>query len=134
MRGETGADGSEADSTGTTLSAASAAPFGFSMLATWAASAFTHASASRWAPCGVDERAVILMSTVSAGWSTLICPIRAAGRSWRPRSSITPCAVARPWAMSTYDFARDFASESATDPRAGFESLPALTKPVALAA
>ncbi len=77
---------------------------------------------------------MILMSTVSRGWSTLMLPISADGLACRLSSSITPCAVARLLAMSTYDLARDFARVSATDPRAGFESLPALTKPVALAA
>ena len=47
---------------------------------------------------------------------------------------MTSWAVARLFAMSTYDFARDFASESLTEASAGLSLSPELTKPFALAA
>src|SRR5690349_14517461 len=74
------------------------------------------------------------MSTVSAGWLTVILDIREEGLAVRPSLSMTSVAVARLFAISTYDLARDLARVSPIDPTAGSELLPVLTKPFALAA
>ena len=46
---------------------------------------------------------------------------------------MTSWAVARDLARSTYDAARDLASESPTDASPGFDAVPALTNPLASA-